>query len=50
MSACLFLVSKGFGSLKEIQELDTPEFLDCLEYMEIQSAVEAHLMDEAQNG
>jgi len=50
MNACLFLVKSGIGSLKEVQELDTSEFLDCLEYEEIQNAVERHLIEEARNG
>lgn len=49
MSACLFLVRKGVGSLKEVQDLDTSEFLDCLEYLEIESAIEKHLIEEARN-
>jgi len=50
MSSCLFLVKKGYGSLKEIQSLDTDEFLDCIEFEEIQSAIECHLIEEANNG
>jgi len=49
MSACLFLVKKGYGSLKEIQNLDTSPFLDCLEFEEIQNAVESHIMEEVKN-
>lgn len=47
MSQCLTLVKAGYGSLKEIQELDTPDFLDCLEYEEITQKIQSHLMEEA---
>ena len=50
MNACLYLVKAGIGSLAEVQRLDTREFLDCLEYEEIQNAIEGHLIEEASNG
>ena len=50
MASCLFLVKSGYGSLKEIEELDTPQFLDCLENEEIRNTIEQHIIDEAQNG
>jgi len=50
MSGCLFLTKQGYGSLKEIKEMDTPEFLDCLEYEKIHRTIEAQYIKEAQNG
>lgn len=35
MLQCCSLASAGYGSLSEIQKLDTQEFLDCLEFEEI---------------
>ena len=35
MLTYLALVKAGYGSLKEIQELDTPELLDIVEYENI---------------
>jgi hypothetical protein len=40
------LSEMGFGTIKELQELDTPEFLDLVEYMQIKRAIEAHAMRE----
>jgi len=49
MSSCLFLVKAGYGSLKEVEKMDTDVFLDCLEYEKIRSAIEEHLIEKAQN-
>lgn len=48
MAHCLCLVKAGYGSLDKIEELDTKEFLDCLEYEEITDAISQHLIEEAQ--
>lgn len=46
MTVC-YLVKQGFGSKKEIEALDTDEFLDLVEFMQISSAIEQHQIDEA---
>lgn len=48
MASCLFLVKAGYGSLKEVEAMDTKTFLDCLENEEIKNAIEQHLINEAQ--
>ncbi len=48
MTVCV-LVKAGFGSRAEIEALDTTDFLDLVEFMEISNAVENHLIDEACN-
>ena len=40
------LAKKGYGTLKELNELDTPEFLDLVEYEHICSDIEQHLMEK----
>ena len=49
MQLC-YLSESGFGTIKELKELDSPEFLDLLEYKQIRNAIEAHKMREARNG
>jgi len=39
-----YLVKQGYGSLKEIRELDTDELLDLIEYEQIKIALEKHYM------
>lgn len=46
MTACM-LVKAGFGSLAEIQELDTEDFLDLVEFMQISNEIEKYQIDEA---
>ena len=41
------LVKAGYGSLKEIQNLDTEDFLDCIEYEYIQNTIQTIIYDEA---
>ena len=41
------LSKKGYGSLTELKELDTPEFLDLVEFESITNDIEQHHMDEA---
>lgn len=40
-----YLVRKGYGTVKEISEWDTPELLDAVEYERIQSEIERHFME-----
>lgn len=47
MASCLYLVKAGYGSLREVEELDSKEFLDCLEYEEIRNTIESYQIDEA---
>lgn len=46
MTVCM-LVQAGFGTKAEIEALDTDEFLDLVEFMQIRSAIERHQIDEA---
>jgi len=41
------LSRKGYGSLMELRELDTPEFLDLVEFESIINDIEQHHIDEA---
>lgn len=40
------LARKGYGSIRDLNELDTPEFLDMVEYEHICSDIERHLMEK----
>lgn len=46
MTACM-LVSEGFGSKAEIDSLDTDDFLDLVEFVQIRNAIQQHQIDEA---
>ena len=41
MLTYLALVKAGYGTLKEIKELDTPELLDIIEYEQITADITA---------
>jgi len=43
-----YLSKQGYGSIAEIQDLDTPEFLDLIEFEQISNAIEKYYMSEAQ--
>ena len=42
------MVKKGYGSLKEIKDLDTPELFKILEYEAIMSDIETLAIEDAQ--
>ncbi|WP_373073899.1 hypothetical protein [Sulfurimonas sp.] len=44
------LVKKGYGSLLEIKEFDTPELLDIIEYESIMSDIENLVIEDSRNG
>lgn len=44
-----YLAKAGYGSVAELRELDTKEFLDIVEYEQISNAIERHYMEEARN-
>ena len=46
----IHLAKQGYGSLKEMHELDTPEVLDLIEYENIQADIQEYLIWEAKNG
>lgn len=46
MNVCC-LVKAGYGSMREIVELDTPEFLDALEFESMGNAVSSYKMKQA---
>jgi len=47
---CLTLSKAGYGSFKEIQSLDAPEYLDMVEHYTISNAIESYQMKEARHG
>jgi hypothetical protein len=42
------LVRHGYGTLNQVRQMDTRDFLDAIEYQEIASAIEQYQMNEAQ--
>lgn len=44
MFAMLALAKAGYGSLLEIQQLDTVDLLDAIEFERMSAAIEAHKM------
>jgi len=44
----LFSLSKqGYGSILELEQLDTPEFLDLIEFEQIAGAIERYEINKA---
>lgn len=43
------LARRGYGTLREMQQLDTPEVLDLIEFENIQADIEEYLIWEARN-
>jgi len=41
--AILYLSKQGYGTVDQIRAWDTPQFLDALEYEEIEAAISRHL-------
>lgn len=41
------LAKSGYGSLAEIHNMDTKDFLDCLEYEYIQNTIQSIIYKEA---
>lgn len=48
--AVLALCKAGYGTVREIEEWDTDQFLDAIEYEQIAADIQAHKMEEARNG
>jgi len=46
----MHLARRGYGTLREMQQLDTPEVLDLIEFENIQADIEDFLVWEAQHG
>jgi hypothetical protein len=44
------LSKRGYGTLEQIEALDTPEFLDIVEYEMISSAIEDYELEKVKNG
>ena len=42
-----YLSKQGYGSISEISELDTTEFLDLVEFEEITNAIESYHIRES---
>lgn len=49
MTICA-LSKKGYGSVAELKAMDTPEFLDVVEFEQMSSAIEQHEYEQARNG
>ena len=47
MMTILTLARAGFGSVRELLEMDTPAILDMVEYHQMTEALAAHEADEA---
>lgn len=43
---CFSLVRAGYGTLSEVQDMDSPDFLDAIEYGDIISSIEDHVIDQ----
>lgn len=43
------LVKKGYGSLYEVKEFDTPELMDIIEYESIMNDIETLVIDDSRN-
>ncbi|EPB4210662.1 hypothetical protein ACROQ8_004769, partial [Yersinia enterocolitica] len=50
MSMYLALAKAGYGSYKELSDLDTTELLDMVEFENISADIQHHQMEEAKNG
>jgi len=50
MSMYLALSKAGYGSYKELIELDTPELFDMLEFENISADIQHYQMENAKNG
>ena len=48
-AAMFYLARRGYGSLADLQEWDTPQLLDVMEYEHIQSDIEHYHIQQAQN-
>lgn len=44
------LVKKGYGSLNEVKEFDTPELIDIIEYESIMNDIENLVIEDSKNG
>lgn len=49
MTICA-LARKGYGSVAELSQLDTPELLDIAEFEQMSSAIEQYQYDQARQG
>ncbi|EON3359435.1 hypothetical protein ACNHFS_004475 [Yersinia enterocolitica] len=50
MSMYLALSKAGYGSYKELTELDTSELLDMVEFENISADIQHYQMEKAKNG
>lgn len=49
-AAVFHLARRGYGSVVEIKQMDTPQFLDLVEFEQIYSDLELYHSQQAQNG
>ena len=47
--AVCFMAESGLGSIAELKELDTPDFLDALEYLQIKNKINEHISKKNNN-
>jgi hypothetical protein len=47
--AVVYLSKQGYGTVSQIRDLDTKDFLDLMEYEAIENAIERHLRWKAEN-
>ena len=41
------LSKRGYGTIRELEQLDTPDLLDLIEYEQIIGSIEHHEMEQA---
>lgn len=41
------LVKAGYGNLAQVEAMDTPEFLDAIEFEQITADIQAHKMESS---
>lgn len=49
MATICHLARKGYGSLAELSQLDTPELLDVVEYEQIQQDLELYHLQQSRS-
>ena len=47
----IFSLSKmGYGSIKDLNDMDTPDLFDLIEFHKISNAIESHMIEQSKNG
>ena len=45
-----YLVREGYGTIAELEQMDTTEYLDLIEHEQIRQDIELYHMQQARNG